>query len=75
MPTFLSTKNGQPHTTILIEKSTVRATYDRTFLKLLDAVAYAGGIFQSILGIFFFMGGFGRLVYELEFASKFFKDK
>lgn len=62
-------------TTVWIEKSNVRTTYDRVFLKLLDAVAYAGGIFSSLLGIFFFMGGFGQFVYEMEVAYNLFKAK
>lgn len=64
-----------PKTTIWIENSGSRTTYNRSFLKLLDAVAFVGGIFNSLLGIFFFMNGFGRLMYEMEFTSKYFKDK
>jgi hypothetical protein len=47
-------------TIVKIEKSVRTTVYNRSFLKLLDAAAYVGGIFSSILAIFFFMNLFGR---------------
>jgi hypothetical protein len=44
-------------------------------MKVLDAFAYVGGIFNSILALFFFMVNFGGLVYEMKFASLYFKKK
>ncbi len=55
-------------TILKIEKSGRTSTYNRTYLKLIDALAYVGGIFNSILAIFFFMGLFGRFYFEMKFA-------
>jgi hypothetical protein len=57
------------HMTILrIEKSGKTTTYTRTYLKLLDALAYVGGIFSSLLALFFFLGMYMRFYYEMKFA-------
>jgi hypothetical protein len=50
-------------TILKIEKSPRTSTYKRTFLKLLDAIAYVGGIFNSILAVFFFMSLYGRFYF------------
>ena len=48
--------------------------YTSRFLKLLDAVAFVGGIFQAVLGFFVFMVAFGRIFYEFKFGRRFFND-
>jgi len=42
-------------TILNIEVSGRSVTYNRSYLKLLDAISYIGGIFNSILAIFFFI--------------------
>jgi len=42
--------------------------YKRKYLKILDALSYLGGIFNALLGAFFFMNAFGKLFFEIEFA-------
>jgi hypothetical protein len=60
---------------LIISNSGAKTTYRRSYLKLLDAVSYTGGIFQALLGIFFFMNSYGSFVYEMKFASSYFKAK
>lgn len=55
-------------TVLMIERSGKTINYSRSYLKMLDAVAYVGGIFTSILAIFFFMGLYGRYNFEVKFG-------
>lgn len=55
-------------TIVRIEKSSKTTTYNRVYLKLLDALAYVGGIFSTLLALFFFLGMFMRFYYEMKFA-------
>ena len=48
--------------------------HKRSYLKLLDAVAYVGGMFEAIVGMLFFMLVFGRIFYEFKFAKKYFRS-
>ena len=48
--------------------------YKRTFQKLLDAISYVGGIFEAVIGMFFFMMVFGKIFYEFKFAKKYFRS-
>lgn len=62
-------------TVLTIERSGKTVKHNRSFLKLLDAVAYVGGIFTSILALFFFMGLYGRYHFEMKFAEYYFNSK
>ena len=44
-------------------------------MKLLDVVAFAGGVFHAVLGFFVFMVAFGRIFFEFKFGRKVFNDK
>lgn len=68
----LATKN---QTIAKIEKSPKSTKYNRSFLKLIDALAFVGGIFNSILAVFFFMAAFGRYYFEMKFADYYFNSK
>jgi len=58
------------HLTILrIEKSGKTTKYTRSYLKLLDVLAYVGGIFSSLLAVFFFLGMYMKFYYEMKFAE------
>ena len=48
--------------------------YNRTFYKLLAALSFVGGIFNSILAIFFFMTMFMRFMFEMRFAEYYFNN-
>jgi hypothetical protein len=41
---------------------------------LLDAFAYLGGIFNALLGAFFFMNASGCFFFEMDLADKLFKN-
>jgi hypothetical protein len=60
-------------TVLKVEKSGKVTSHKRAFLKLLDALAYVGGIFNSLLAIFFFMAMFMRFFFEMKFADYYFK--
>ena len=60
---------GMVQTVLKIEVSGRSTTYNRSYLKLVDALAYIGGIFNSILAIFFFIEGFNRYFFEMRFAN------
>ena len=49
--------------------------YSSGYEKLLDAFAFVGGIFQSIIGIFIFMTVFGRFFFEFKFGKKYFHSE
>lgn len=68
----LATKN---QTIVMIEKSPKSTKHNRSFLKLIDALAFVGGIFNSILAVFFFMAMFGRYYFEMKFAEYYFNSK
>lgn len=70
-------KNGSSNASynIIFQRSTKTIFYKRSFYKILDAFSYIGGMFQVILGAFFFMAIVGRLFFETEFAKKYFKAK
>jgi len=42
-------------TTVYFYRSETSYIYNRSYEKLLDAISYIGGIFQSILALFFFV--------------------
>lgn len=78
----LTSKRSEPMTGsssssfyITFQRSTKTIYYKRSFYKILDAFSYIGGMFQVILGAFFFMAIVGRLFFETEFAKKYFKAK
>ena len=48
--------------------------YNRAFYKLLAALSFVGGIFSSILAIFFFMIMFTRFMFEMRFAEYYFNN-
>lgn len=62
-------------TIVKIEKSVRSTTFKRSFLKLLDAAAYAGGMFNTILALFFFMRTYHRFHFEMKFAEYYFNCK
>ena len=62
-------------TTLKIEVSGKSVTYVRSYLKILDALSYIGGIFSSILAVFFFIEGFNRYFFEMRFSNEYFKTK
>lgn len=68
-------RNIQGYTTINIERSGTTRIFNRNYLKLIDILSYVGGIFPSLLGIFFFMNAFGMYFFEMTFAYKHFKCK
>lgn len=49
--------------------------YKRTFLKILDAFSYIGGIFNALLAAFFFMKLYGESFFEMNFAKRLFRKK
>ena len=51
--------NSKKQTYLYIERSSLTKTVSRKYLKLMDVMAYVGGIFPALFGIFFFMKGFG----------------
>jgi hypothetical protein len=40
----------------------------------MSAVSYLGGTFHALLGLFFFTGIIGRVLYEMTFAKLYFND-
>jgi len=42
-------------------------------MKILDVLAYVGGIFPSLLGLFFFLNIFALYFFEMSFAYRHFK--
>lgn len=64
-----------PRTQIFLQSSGKTLTFRRKFLKLLDAIAVVGGLFPVLLGSFFFMGSFGKYVYDMKFSEYYFKSK
>lgn len=56
-----------------IAYSGTNVIHKRNYLKFLDAFAYLGGIFNALLGAFFFVQAFGCFFFEMEFASRLFK--
>lgn len=62
-------------TIVKIEASGKLTTFNRSYLKLLDALSFIGGIFQTILAVFFFMAGYNRFHFEMRFANEYFKTK
>lgn len=50
-------------TTLRIEASGRTLSYKRSYLKILDALSFIGGIFQTILAVFFFMGAYNRFFF------------
>ena len=55
-------------TMLKIENSGRVTNFNRSFYKLLAALSFVGGIFNSILAIFFFMLLFMRFMFEMRFA-------
>ena len=47
--------------------------YKVKYVQLVDALSFVGGIFQVVVGIFFFMIIFGRVFFEFKFARRYFK--
>ena len=50
-------------TTLRIQRSEQTSTYDRSFMKVLDAVSYIGGILGILVGFFFFLDSYGEYAY------------
>ena len=42
--------------------------FEASHLKLVEAFAFVGGVFQALLGVFFFITVFGRMFFEFNFA-------
>ena len=61
-------------TILRIEKSGKTTTYSRSYFKILDALAYVGGIFSSLLAVFFFLGMYMRFYYEMKFAEYYYNS-
>jgi len=68
-------QSPQDMTILRIEKSGKITTYNRKYLKIIDALAYIGGLFSSLLALFFFLGMFMRFYYEMNFAEYYYNSK
>lgn len=66
---------SQKYTYLYIERSSITKVVSRKYLKLMDVMAYVGGIFPAFFGIFFFMKLFSRYFFEMTFAYQHFKCK
>lgn len=44
-------------------------------MTLLDVLAYLGGIFGTVVGIFFFMSAYGATFFQMMFAAQVFGSK
>jgi hypothetical protein len=62
------------YTDLWLERSAVTYTFNRRYLTFIDVLSYVGGIFPSIIGVFFFMRLFGIYFYETTFAYEHFHD-
>ncbi len=60
---------------VTFQRSIKTYRFKRSFYKLTDALSYIGGMFQVVVGVFFFMDIVGRLFFEIELAKKCFKTK
>lgn len=58
-PTFPSLGNNSGMVLINFQGSNYYTVYNRSFLKILDAFSYIGGIFNSLIAVFFFMKMYG----------------
>ena len=47
----------------------------RSYLTVLDALSYVGGFFSTLLAIFFFIKLYGQSMFEMQYASAYFRDK
>ena len=54
---------------IVFERSYKTQVFEATYLKFMDAFAFVGGIFESLIGMFFFITAFGRMFFEFNFAK------
>jgi hypothetical protein len=64
---------NESSTFIYYHRSPKTILYDTKFIQLVDALSFVGGIFQVIIGVFFFMVIFGRVFFEFKFARRYFK--
>lgn len=66
-----------PTTEFLIYRSGTTVVYWRSFLKILQALSFVGGLFAPLsvfFSVFFCMSRYGRLVYEMNLADRCFRD-
>lgn len=48
---------------VIVGTSTAVVTYKQTFISILDALAFVGGIYSSMLSLFLFMPYYGAFFY------------
>ena len=55
--------NGESSTMVFYIRSSKTYHYQSRFLKLLDGIAFVGGIVEAVFGFFIFMAIFGRIFF------------
>lgn len=60
---------------IILNAKNVYHLHNRSFFKVLDALSYVGGIFNTLLAGFFIIKLYGKSFFEMHFAFRFFKKK
>ena len=55
-----------------IQRSEQTSSYERGFDKILDALAYVGGLMGILVGLFFFLESYGEYAYEMEVGQSYF---
>lgn len=72
---FVLNDGGENSLKFLITSTQEEVTYERSFTTVLDGLAYIGGIFGSLVSIFFFMGGYMQSFFVMLFAAEVFGNK
>jgi hypothetical protein len=66
---------GESSTLLFFERSHKTILYQSGYLQLLDAFAFVGGIFSSVLALFAFMIPLNKMIYEFQFARLLFEHE